>query len=131
MKRAALSIVALAILLTISAGTATAEEAQTLTGEFIWSHRSTTGDLEAIFTPKGEGKWDVAFHFEFRGKPHVYSGTAEGSLKGGELKGTVLNESKHRTFTFTGTVTEGQFSGTHAEIGDDGAMETGTLTLGS
>ena len=130
MKRVALLIAAMAILLTVSSGFAGAEETQTLTGEFVWTHRGASGDLEAIFTPKGEGKWEVAFHFEFRGKPHVYSGTAEGSLTSGALKGTVLNEGKKRTFTFNGTVKDGKFTGTHAEVGDDGDQETGTLSLG-
>ena len=130
MKRVALLIGAMAILLTVSSGTAGAEETQTLTGEFWWTHRGTTGDLEAIFTPKGEGKWEVAFHFDYRGKSHVYSGTAEGSLTSGELKGTVLNERKDRTFTFSGTVKDGKFTGTHAEAEDDGERETGTFSLG-
>ena len=129
MKRTTLLIAVMAILLTISSGTVGAEDTQTLTGEFMWTNRGVSGDLEAIFTPKGEDKWEVAFHFEFRGKPRVYSGTAEGSLTGGELKGTVKNESKKRTFTFDGTIKDGKFTGTHAEIGGDGVQETGTLSL--
>jgi len=106
-----------------------ADEPRKLKGSFEWTGAGKTGDLEAVFTPTGEGKWDVAFHFEFRGQAHVYAGTAEGTLAGGDLKGRVLNDEKNRTFTFAGAFTEGEFRGTHAEIGDDGEHATGTLTL--
>ena len=104
-------------------------ETQTLTGEFVWSARSDTGDLEAVFTPTGEQTWDVSFHFEFRGRPHVYTGSAQGSLSQGELKGEVKNENKKRTFVFSGTVKNGKFQGTHAEIEGGREQSTGTLTL--
>ena len=100
---------------------------RTLKGSFEWNSKNK-GDLEAVFTPTGEGKWDVAFHFEFRGK-HTYAGTAEGTLAGGDLKGRVFNEEKSRTFTFTGTFVDGEFHGTHAEIADGGEQATGTLKL--
>ena len=108
-----------------------AEEKRTLKGTWEWNDAGKTGDLEAVFTPTGEGKWDVAFHFEFRGEQHTYAGTAEGTLAGGDLKGRVSNENKKRTWTFTGTFTEGEFHGTHAEIVDKGEHATGTLTLKS
>ena len=106
-----------------------ADEPRTLKGSFEWTDAGKTGDLSAVFTPTGEGKWDVAFHFEFRGKAHIYAGTAEGTLAGGDLKGRVLNDEKNRTFSFTGAFTDGEFRGTHAEVGDDGEHATGTLTL--
>jgi len=105
------------------------QDTRTLTGEFHWSARDNTGTLEAIFTPTGEGLWQVDFNFSFRGKPHTYSGTAEGSLAEGELKGTVQNENKQRTFTFGGAFDGGTFEGSHAETTGDGEISTGTLTL--
>ena len=61
-------------------------EAKTLTGEYVWNNRGSTGELEAVFTPREEaGRWNVAFHFSFRGKAHVYSGTATGDLAEGGL----------------------------------------------
>ena len=120
---------AVAVLL-MSLGLVTgADEPRTLKGSFEWTDAGRTGDLSAVFTPTGEGKWNVAFHFEFRGKPHIYAGTAEGTLAGGDLKGRVLNDEKNRTFSFTGAFTDGEFRGTHAEVGDDGEHATGTLTL--
>ena len=106
-----------------------ADGTRTLKGSYEWTDTNKKGDLEAVFTPTGEGKWDVAFHFVFQGQAHTYAGTAEGTLKGGDLKGRVLNDAKNRTFSFTGTFTDGEFHGTHAEVGDGGERTTGTLTL--
>lgn len=86
--------------------------------------------LRAEFTPTGrDGRWEVAFHFRFNGAQHVYRGTAEGKLEGGELRGTVRG-SRQRTFTFACRHDRGQFRGTHAEVGSRrGGGNTGTLTL--
>jgi len=126
MKTIALLVVVAGVLLT---GTVAAEEARTLTGEFFWTQRDEQGDLKAVFTPSGEGTWDVSFHFNFRDKEHVYSGTAEGSLADGELTGEVKNEDKKRTFTFQGAFEDGTFRGTHAEVEGETALDTGTMTL--
>ena len=128
MKSTALILIVGAILLAV--GAAAAEESRTLTGEFVWNRRGNRGDLEAVFTATGQGTWDVTFRFSFRGASHVYQGTAEGSLSEGDLSGKVLNESKRRTFTFTGAFKDGEFRGTHAEIEGQRKIETGTLTLG-
>ena len=128
MKRAAL-LFAVALLLIAHPRPARAEDATTLTGQFLWSHRNRGGDLEAVFTPTGEATWSVDFHFEFRNQPHTYSGTAEGSLSDGALRGQVHNEGKGRTFTFSGSFKDGKFSGTHAEIEGKRTQQTGTLML--
>ena len=106
-----------------------AEDSTTLSGTYVWENGNSTGDLEAVFTPTGEGTWDVAFHFTFRKKPHTYTGTAKGALDGGTLSGTVLNENKRRTFTFEGAFEEGVFNGTHAEMRGESKQDTGTLML--
>ena len=120
--------VAVTMILLLSA-VAVADEARTLHGSYVWDARGDSGDLRAEFKPLGENAWEVAFHFEFRGEKHVYSGMAEGTLADGALKGTVRNESKKRTFTFEGTVADGEFSGTHAETTEGRERDTGTLTL--
>ena len=130
MKRTTGILVAIMLAVAIGVAGAGGEELRTLTGEFEWNHRSNRGDLEAVFTATGQGTWDVTFQFIFRGSPHVYEGTAEGSLSEGELRGQVLNESKKRTFTFTGEFQNGEFRGTHAEIEGQQVVQTGTLTLG-
>ena len=122
-------LVVLAIAVTAPAGRATAEEAQTLTGTFVWN-RGNPGDLEAVFTPTGPERWNVAVRFIFGGRSRVFTGTAEGTLSSGGLQGRVRNGNRERTFSFTGTIEDGTFRGTHAEIGRDGqATATGTLTL--
>lgn len=130
LKKAALLVLAASCLLLVAGLQASAADSKTLTGEYHWTNRDSKGPLEAIFTPKDEGVWDVSFHFEFRGEKHIYTGTAEGSLTEGALKGEVLNETKRRTFTFEGAFDGGQFTGTHAEIREGNQRETGTLTLG-
>jgi hypothetical protein len=124
-----LSAAVLALLVIPGASSVGAEDARTLHGEFAWTQRDKSGDLEAVFTPTGEGTWDVSFRFEFRESPHTYSGTAEGDLDDGELKGTVTDESGKRTFTFEGESKDGEFSGTHAETTGGKPASTGTLKL--
>ena len=130
-RKIALRFAFAALLLALLAGIALADEGTTtLTGGYVWTARATEGDLQAVFTPTGKSTWDVSFHFDFRDKPHTYTGTATGDLSGGKLSGKVFNEDKKRTFTFTGAFDEtGLFSGTHAETTDGRAGDTGTLTL--
>ena len=95
---------AIAAALVMSFGLVTgAAGKRTLKGSFEWTDGGNKGNLEAVFTPTGEAKWDVAFHFEFHGKPHIHAGTAEGILADRAPKGRVLNEDRNRTFIFTGT----------------------------
>ena len=102
----------------------------TLKGTYIWNNNpSNPGDLHAEFTPTEAGKWDVAFHFQFNGRPNTYKGTAEGSLENGSLRGRVQNENKSRTFSFEGKIDHGRFSGAHSEHERDGETKTGTLEL--
>lgn len=124
-----LSILTLFVLLSATPGLVGAGDAQTLTGSFRWDQGGSEGDLEAIFTPAGDGKWEVSFYFDFRGQPHVYTGTAEGSLGEGKLKGRVLNDDKKRSFTFEGSFEDGTFRGSHAETTAGREKKTGTLKL--
>ena len=130
-KTAVLPLVAMLAVVAGAGSNAGAEEAtKTLHGKFVWTVKDGSGDLEAVFTPTGEATWNVDFHFNFRGDDHTYSGTAEGSLSEGALSGTVHNESKERTWSFTGSFEGGAFHGTHSEIVDGKPQPTGTLTLG-
>lgn len=123
-------VAALLVLMLFGALSLARDATHTLTGAFVWNNEDRTGDLEAKFTESGDGTWDVAFRFEWEGKPRVFSGTAEGSLSDGKLSGEVQTESKEHTFVFAGRFAEGSFSGTHAAIGKDGEKrDTGTLTL--
>ncbi len=130
MKKAALPLLIATILLPLLGQSAMADDTQTLTGEYVWTNRDNKGDLKAVFTPTGkDGIWDVTFYFNFRGQPHEYAGSAEGSLSEGALKGVVKNENKKRTFTFAGEFEDGTFRGTHEETTPSRAGRTGTLTL--
>ena len=129
MKRNLLLLALLAALGLALVGNVSAADPRTLNGEYFWDQGNSRGDIEAIFTNTGEGTWDVAFHFKFRGEKHVYEGTAEGSLELGDLKGEVKNENKRRTFRFEGTFANGNFEGTHAELKDGREIRTGTLNM--
>lgn len=118
-------IVSVALLIAMG-GVATAAENQTWNGEYNWNNGGE-GPLKGVFTARGEDSWKVAFHFRFNGKKYVYKGTAEGSLSGGRLAGEVTH--RGRRWTFEGTVKDGTFQGSHTEMGQDGAFETGTMTL--
>ena len=72
----------------------------------------------------------MTFRFSFRDKPRVYTGTATGSLTEGALEGTVVNDDKKRTFTFSGAFENGSFRGSHAEATAGRERDTGTMTLG-
>lgn len=133
MQRAALALIVFA-LLTVLPGVALAADgdSQTLTGEFVWerSDKNIEGPLEAIFESTGKDTWNVVFNFTFEDEPHIYKGTAEGSLENGTLKGKVMtDDDEPRPFTFEGTFKDGQFSGTHAGERDGKPSPTGTMSL--
>lgn len=131
MKKLSLLLMALALMFTAPGLFAADGDAQTLTGQFQWNRQDEPGDIKAVFTPTGENTWDVSFHFEFRDEPHTYSGTAEGSLTNGELKGNVMSDGdKPSPFSFEGKVVDGKFEGIHHSLRDEEPSETGTITLG-
>ena len=109
-----------------------AEDSTTLSGTYVWENGNSTGDLEAVFTPTGEDRWDVSFHFAWEDGPHVYTGTAEGSLSEGELTGQVVNDNQDHeaTFRFRGSFENGKFNGEHGHVQENGRLkDTGTFSL--
>ncbi len=106
----------------------------TLEGTFTApQHQDGPRPVRAVFSAaEKEGLWNVVFHFHFNGAQHAFRGTAEGSLQEGPLHGTISSYQR-RTFTFSGDLTKGVFSGTHAEVSRRGrragAPSTGTITL--
>ncbi|ANM29006.1 hypothetical protein ABI59_04430 [Acidobacteria bacterium Mor1] len=133
MKRTAKIILAAAVLAIFCTGAIAEKTEVTLEGSFVWARDDgdQTGDLKAVFTPNGDDAWNVAFHFEWEGKPHVYAGTASGNLKTGELSGEVESDSEERktTFNFTGEFADGVFKGTHGAMRDGELRELGTMEL--
>lgn len=102
---------------------------QTLTGLFDSGYQDKVRPLRAVFTPTGEGAWDVVFHFKFNGADHQYRGVAEGGLREGLLSGRVENEGGRRTFSFRGEFKNGKFKGEHFETTRGREERTGSLTL--
>lgn len=131
MTKLKLTLAALAIVL-VAAPPLLAADPQKLQGEFIWerSDRNVSGPLEAVFEPTGDETWNVSFYFSLDDEDHVYSGTAEGSLTEGELRGRVMTDGeKPAPFEFEGKFVEGSFQGTHAGLRDGKKDPTGTMTL--
>jgi len=129
------SLVAVLAFVLLTFGGALAADGVTLEGKFVWQRDDGDhdGDVRAVFTETAKGEWNVSFHFEWEDGPHVYAGTATGSLTGGKLHGVVKNDSEDReaTFRFTGRVEDGKFSGTHGRVQEDGSLrDTGTISLG-
>ena len=104
----------------------------TLQGGFVWENDDGNheGDLKAIFTPSGEGEWNVSFHFDWEDGAHVYKGTCSGSLDG-KLSGDVVSDGEREmNFKFSGSFENGSFSGVHNFVTKEGEVKrAGTLTL--
>ena len=132
MRVAAIAVALLTLLLSVQDGAVPSGDEVTLTGEFLWKHMNHTGDLDAVFSKTGDDAWGVEFRFVWEGELHVFSGTAEGSLTDGELRGNVVTENPQRpqTFFFAGRFERGRFTGTHKALQPSGGTHpTGTLTL--
>lgn len=101
-------------------------------GGYVWQRDDGTkeGELTASFSPVGDGKWDVAFSFDWEDGPHVYTGTCEGSLTG-DLSGDIKSDGdREMRFRFNGAFEDGTFNGTHAFVSEDGELkDSGTLSL--
>ena len=76
----------LMVFLVAFGGTLAAKDV-TFNGTFVWEREdgNESGEVRAVFTPTGKSAWDVAFHFDWKDEPHIYLGTATGSLSDGEV----------------------------------------------
>ena len=104
-------------------------EIRVFEGQYKWVNMNNPGPLRAEFTATGENRWNVDFYFRFEGRERMYSGTAEGSLSQGELKGKIRNENGRRSFTFEADLDNGRLEGTHRETTRSRSRRTGTLKL--
>ena len=133
MKQLTVCLCALVVLGLMVGGPSFAEsEDITMEGGYVWQRRDggIPGDLKAVFTPSGEGSWDVVFYFEWEGEDREWKGTASGSLTDGSLEGEAVEErDRKRTFKFSGEVTEGHFVGDHGAMRDGELQKRGTLEL--
>ncbi len=129
MRRLALTLAVAVLLLGAYTGIAQAKATE-MNGHFVWNNEDQTGDLKAVFTKTGKGMYDVSFHFMWEDEPHVWSGTAEGDLKDGMLKGKVMTDGERQSeFVFSGEVKKGKFEGTHGSMRDGEMNDTGTMAL--
>ncbi len=106
-------------------------ETVTMQGSYVAGEEyPDTGKIEAVFTATASGTWQVVFDFDFQESEYTFTGIAEGGLSAdGPLQGTVHDEAGKRTFKFRGTITDGVFHGTHAEVEFGGETPTGTMKL--
>lgn len=104
---------------------------QNFAGTFVWNNQAgKTHPIKAVFTPTGDKKWNVVFTFTWGGRgDQTYKGTAEGTLKDGEIKGDVNSTDGRRKFDFKGTFKDGQFDCTHNEKTSGKPQATGTMTI--
>jgi len=120
-------VLPLALLIVVAAGVAD-DGKRTLKGSYDWTG-GKSGPLTADFFPTDEANsWRVEFRFDFHG-PHLYTGIAKGSLDEGQLSGEVESDQRKRTFVFSGSFEDGEFSGTHTETTKGREQGTGTMTL--
>jgi hypothetical protein len=130
MRKTSWFVLALVLLAAFPVASSAADDMVTMTGEYYWEEGHDEGVLKKVeFTPTGEGAWDVAFYFSFRGRDHIYKGTAEGSLTEGALEGNIRNENEERSFTFSGEFADGTFTGEHSETEGSSSWSTGTMSL--
>ena len=102
----------------------------TMTGEYVWiSEPGRPGPLRAVFTPLEQGHWQLTIHYEWHKEEKLFKGSARGSLTNGELEGS-FDDGHGGTYSFKGTLSDGQFSGSHFHDPKEyPRTKSGTLTL--
>ena len=128
MKKTTSALMVAVLVLAAGAAVADTEKPQTFSGSYDWTDGSVD-DLKAVFQPDGEDAWTVTFDFTWNGKPHTWTGTAQGSLEDGtEVTGTATDG--NRNWVFEGSIKDGVMSGVHREIreGRD-PYESGTFEI--
>ena len=134
MKKTIGSVLMFALLVSVAAlGVSSAADEVEMEGTYVWAREDgdRDGPIKAVFTPEGDGAWSVKFYFDWEDGPHVYSGTCEGSLTDGSLKGDIVSDGEREMkFKFMGAFEDGTFSGTHGFVQDSGELsESGTITF--
>ncbi|NRA40411.1 MAG: hypothetical protein HRU15_19865 [Planctomycetes bacterium] len=95
-------------------------------GTYVWVHQADKeGEVTAHFKTNEEGTLDAQFNFIFDKKDHIYKGSCSADKDKKTISGSVKTEDEERTFTFTGSLVDGEFKGTHKE----GDQDTGTITM--
>lgn len=100
--------------------------AVTFSGTFDWG-RKKDQKIQGVFTPDGANKWKVVWTFKWKKKDEIYTGSAEGNLVNGSVKGSAIrmdhkdktkpHPKDKRKFTFNVTAKDGTLSGKHSAKG--------------
>ncbi len=93
----------------------------TFTGTFEWSRKKgKKHNIKGVFTPDGANKWKVIWTFKWGKGNETYTGTAEGNLDNGPLKGQALRKQgpkvkkpDKRLWKFEGVVKNGELNANH------------------
>ncbi len=107
----------------------------TMKGQYIWIKTPRVrDDVTATFSPVGQDRWKVSFHFNWHKKDHVYEGEAQGNLINGKLEGWVAEDAIGAIYRFKGVTKKGVFSGSHLQVQtragqEDLLINTGTLEM--
>ncbi|MCJ8330957.1 MAG: hypothetical protein HRT89_24525 [Lentisphaeria bacterium] len=118
------------LLWAFTASLAFSAETSNWEGTFFWSKRKKqVENITAAFEKDGKD-WKATFTFKWGGKDHIYTGTAKGNMKSGNLTGKINSDDKRvRSFTFKGKIKDGKFEGTHKETTKGRKKETGAMSL--
>ena len=100
----------------------------TLTGTYNWGKKAKQ-PLKGVFTPDGENKWKVVWTFKHKNKPHTYTGTVEGNLQNGPIKGESVNEGGKRKWKFEGAAKNGVIDCNHVELKGKREKKTGQFSI--
>lgn len=137
MSRAALVLAGILIVLGCGNSESWAGEGEkagkpvTFTGTFNWKRQGKkTHDLKGIFTPDGENKYKVVWHFKWRKKPVKYEGFVNGNIQNGEISGEGWTANKKRRWTFKGVAKNWTLQCNHTEVSNKKKpVPTGTFTI--
>ena len=99
-------------------------------GDYMWNVDGHRNELEAVFTPTGDGLWKVEFHFKYARREGIYEGNAQGSLESGDIYGEVKDGAGVVRYRFEAKVQGDRMKGKHFNIWSGRKKETGTLDLG-
>ena len=124
---------AAAILFTCGVGASASEDGAkaakpTYTGTYKW--RKECNPLTAVFTPDGANKWTVVFTYTRGRKKGTMTGTAEGDLTTGAIKGKAERKKGGRNWTFSGTAKSGVLSCDATEVKGRRCNGTFEITAG-
>ena len=116
------------LLWAFTASLAFSAETSNWEGTFFWSKRKKqVENITAAFEKDGKD-WKATFTFKWGGKDHIYTGTAKGNMKSGNLTGKINSDDKRvRSFTFKGKIKDGKLNSMKVREPPDDSSPTKTM----